>query len=347
MTPIRKVRDAHSDVDESPPRALLPITKVPDPLAFCFNRVLDHVDTRPLDEALESTVAHVQNTFSTTISELVEEQLVLIKKIQATDAHVKGVLQVTNSRVRKTEKEAEMLASSAKLSVLSETCFDEISKIMKLFAEVDMLLPVNERIQEHSGHYPALSQCILRLNKPPPANPKWKTTKAASPAMFSLRSIQESSPAESSAASLRTLRSVVPPHVPPAPLPPESTVEAGPPESAAAQAPPRLRLAPRKSKSNLRVPQIRTVPPLPSTRLDTVLPNVERDNFSTRSSIASRASVFSTFSQFFLGPAGRRTAHEASNLGPGPNTSAEDRLRKISGSSTGRQSRTVSAASRP
>lgn len=337
VTPIRTVRHAPSASDESSPRTLLPATRYPDSNDFSARRLLEHVNTQPLQDAIEGTVGDLRISFSTTTNNLVSEQLNLIKKMHATDAQVKKTLQVTNSRVKKTEKEAELLANSEKLSILAETCFEEVSKILKLFAEVDALLPANERIREHSSHYPELSKCVKKLNRPRMHVPTWKSTSATS-AITSLKSVRDGSPASSSAASLTTLRSDAIESVTTAPT---SSPAA---ETTSQAARPRLRLAPRKSRSNLRLPQIRTIPPLPTTRLDTVFPNVERDNFSTRSSVASRASVFSTVSQFFMGPSSRRTVHEASSLGPRQVVSAEERLRKISGSSPiTRSSRTVSS----
>lgn len=340
VTPIRKVREAPSTASESPPRVLLPATKYPDPAAFSVDNLLKHVDTRPLDDALQATAADMQKTFSSTSSELAAGQLLLVKKMHETDSHTKSLLQMTHAHIRKTEKEAELLAGSERLSILAETCYDEVSKIIKLFAEIDSLLPSKERILHHSEHYPVLSQNIRRNHQTSLSSQAWKSPRATR-AISSLRSIQENSPAISSAASMRTLKSLIAEQ---APVPPAR--EISPVQEPAPVQAPRLRLAPRKSKSNLRVPQIRTVPPLPSTRLDTALPNIERDNFSTRSSVVSRASVFSTVSQFFMGQSSRRTVHEGSNLGPRPHTSAEERLRKISGSSTLSRPRQVSTSSR-
>lgn len=281
---------------------------------------------------MDATTRDIRRTFSETISDLMRDQQELVAKMNAADAQVKQVLQNTNTRIKKTEKEAEVLAGSERLSILAEKSYEEVEKILKLFREIDGLLPAEERIGHHSSHYEQLAPLVTRVvqRRRPTADPSRGA--AATPAVSSLMAIQATSP-KPPAEDLRPVPASVSatsttPVIESPPVEPVQQIGQKPD----ALPPPRLRLAPRKSRSNLRVPQIKTVPPLPSTQLSTALPTVERDNMSTRSSVASRRSVFSTLSLFLGGQSSRRTVHDSS-YAPLTHGNAEERLRKISGGS--------------
>lgn len=324
-TPIRTINNGVSDMDDSPPRVLLPQANYPSASSFAFSRLCDDSSAHELEQSIGHATGDIRQTFSETISRLMREQHGLVARMNAADLQVKQVLQNTNSRIKKTEKEAEVLAGSERLSVLAEKSYEEVEKILKLFREVDELLPPSERIVHHKHHYKKLSPLITRVTQRPSPATRSTSSTAPSPTLLSLHSIQESVPAPEPV--IAPVLAVVSPSVDTAQIVASPVVEqpdAVPPQP--------LRLAPRKSRSNLRVPQIRTVPPLPSTQLSTALPTVERDNVSTRSSVASRRSVFSTLSMFLGGQSSRRAVHDSAYV-PLGHGNAEERLRKISGSS--------------
>lgn len=335
-TPIRTVRNSPEELQDSQTRVLLPAAKYPDPSAFSFPRISDGMDTKPLETALCKTTADVRATFSTSISSLAARQADLVKRMHALDSHAKQVLVTTHQRVKKSEKEAELLAGSERLSLLAEKSYTEVDRILKLFREVEMLLPREERIEQHGTHYDRLAP-LLTISF---SNVDVEVVPRPSKAISSLRSIQEHSPLTS------TTKVTASPEVGPQKQGPSSIT--GPIEATPSPPPPpttRLRLAPRKSRSNLRAPQIKTVPPLPSTQFSTALPTIERDNMSTRSSMASHRSIFSTISHFLGGQSSARTVNNE-GMGPFGHRSAEETLRKISGSSLSGQGRKVSTASR-
>ena len=351
-TPIKVIRPDPTSTTSSPDRVLLPRATYPAKEEFKFAKLVESVDATGLIQAWRRTTDDVAASFAETIKSLTDEQHNLSAQISSTDTLAKSVLTTTKSRAKKTDKEAALLTGHEKLSVLAEKTYTSVENLIRLFRDIDDILPPSERIEHHKAHYQHLAPLITRFDevfvRPTPSR-----------AVSALRDVQdmrhetateqvvdaeevhtEDALTEASVEDLQDNTSKVsttndqistpvdpPPTTPLILKPPDRllavskatiappTIVTAPTDSQHLQP---LRLAPKKSRSNLRVPQIKTVPPLPSPQLSTALPTFERDNMSTRTSIASRRTIMSTISYFWNTP--RK-----------PPGTAASRLRKISG----------------
>jgi hypothetical protein len=337
---------------------------------FAWSKLVDDVDTKALQVAVDAARKDAEDGFKDTIGMLTNEQHVLESRMKGLNELAHQTLNRTNTRFK--NNQGLDLGILDRVTRVAEQLHDDIEGALKMFREIDQLLPERERIGIHANHYRVLAplisngessralqalQTVMHPSERPETQVPEIPSRATSVIDGSVSSDRSSSISRRSSPtpegdvtttslSLAEELSRLPERgedvessiledEAPSPTSPlqdpksepeiqvnREIVAVEPPQlikdvtQASLATPqvetPRLRLAPRKSRSSLRISSVKVLPPVASPQL--TLPTFERDNDSIHS-IASHRSIFSV-STFFS----RRVASEST---------ASDRLRQV------------------
>lgn len=158
-------------------RSMLPEPKLPDPLDFSFQNVLEHTILTTdqvqldIDSILETLTEAVENEFDS----LANNQRDLAYQMANIETLANRTLAETNSKISSANSVIKSLSTKCdSLANESEKSFDLLSNVVAQIQSIESHLPERERLSslfsDNAGQYPRLHKLLLSTKKMRPAD---------------------------------------------------------------------------------------------------------------------------------------------------------------------------------